>query len=67
MFCLLGSDKWKKASVTPLISDTALRLVSSQEWSQWEAEGRITERQATVLTRTLVLNPYPYAQINGLS
>ena len=55
---------WRPARVMPLISDTALRLASEEEWKQW-SEGRVTERRAAGLQRTVVFNPYPDAQPAG--
>ncbi|MFV2070073.1 MAG: hypothetical protein ACC645_24165, partial [Pirellulales bacterium] len=60
-----GGNTWQKASVTPLISASGLRLVPSSEWTEWMAEGHVTERRAAGLMRTLVFNPYPDAQQDG--
>ncbi len=59
-----GQDDWRPARVTPLVSETALRLASDQQWSEW-LEGRVTERRAAGLERTVVFNPYPEAQQAG--
>ncbi|MCF6287559.1 MAG: hypothetical protein L3K26_20615, partial [Candidatus Hydrogenedentes bacterium] len=64
-FSPTGSDAWQKASVMPLVSETALRMLPPAAWTQWASEGRITERRAAGLMRTLVFNPYPDAQVDG--
>jgi hypothetical protein len=56
--------EWQAAKVTPLVSETALRLVPEEEGLQW-AKGRVTERRAAGLDRTVVFNPYPEAEIDG--
>lgn len=58
-----GSE-WRPARVTPLLSETALRLVSSAEWQRW-MRGELIERRAAGLERTVVFNPYPEAQEQG--
>ena len=55
-----GKNDWKPAKVTPYISETGLRLTSGKDWDEWN-QGRITERRAAGLTRTLVFEPYPEA------
>ncbi|HOX38595.1 MAG TPA: hypothetical protein PL033_11450 [Candidatus Brocadiia bacterium] len=60
-----GRGEWHPAKVTPLLSDTALDLVPADEWKRWTNEGRITERRASGLIRTVVFNPYPEAQSDG--
>jgi hypothetical protein len=65
-FALNGSEEWQKARVAPLISETALRLLPNEVWMQWVDDGRITERRAAGLQRTLVFNPYPDAQQDGI-
>lgn len=64
-FSLYGSDQWQIARVSPLVSETALRLLPAQEWTKWQTTGRITERRAAGLQRTLVFNPYPEAYHGG--
>jgi len=59
-----GKSDWHPAKVTPYISETGLRLASADEWSRWN-EGRVTERRASGLTRSVVFNPYPDAEHNG--
>ncbi len=59
-----GKDEWHPAKVMPLVSETGLRLTTSDTWGGW-LQGRITERRAAGLTRTVVFNPYPDAQVNG--
>lgn len=60
-----GANTWVPARVTPLVSETALVMVPNEEWTQWESEGRVTERRAAGLSRTVVFNPYPLAQVEG--
>ena len=60
-----GANMWRTARVRPLISETAMRLAPSNEWDQWTREGRITERNAAGLWRTVVFDPYPEAQLDG--
>lgn len=61
----LGSSAWQPARVIPLISDTALALTANSDWQPY-LQGIITERRAAGLTRTVVWNPYPEAQNEGL-
>jgi len=60
-----GADDWRPAGITPLISETAARLMPESEWQRWVMEGTITERRAAGLQRTVVFNPYPEAQVDG--
>lgn len=60
-----SANTWQPARVTPFISETALTLVPSADWTDWTEKGRITERHAAGLDRTVVFNPYPEAQQNG--
>ena len=59
------ADNWRSAKVMPLISETALAMLPDSEWQRWRREGRIIERRAAGLRRTVVFNPYPEAQQNG--
>ncbi|MDQ1257377.1 MAG: hypothetical protein QG656_1981, partial [Candidatus Hydrogenedentes bacterium] len=61
-----GQANWQPAKVTPFISETAMRLVDDTEWVGWVREGRVIERRAAGLGRTVVLNPYPEAQADGI-
>ncbi len=61
----MGGNDWRPAKVIPFISETALRLVRDEEWREWVFYGRIRERRANGLKRTVVFNPYPEAQNNG--
>lgn len=58
-------EEWHSAKVTPFLSETALRMATSQDWTAWHNEGRITERRAAGLNRTVEFNPYPDAQQDG--
>ncbi len=57
---------WRPARVTPFISETALTLARDDDWRAWVGRGRIIERRAAGLERTVVFNPYPDAQPNGV-
>jgi len=57
-------EDWHQARVIPFISETGLRLASSEQWSQW-MEGHLIERRAAGLERTVLFNPYPEAQQQG--
>jgi len=59
------TNQWRNARVRPFISETAIRLATDGEWDQWTRQGRITERNAAGLTRTIVFDPYPEAQPDG--
>ncbi len=59
-----GAGDWRPAPVTPFVSETALNLATDGEWDGWRA-GRVTERRAAGLARTVVFNPYPDAQTGG--
>jgi len=61
----LGKEAWRPAKVTPLLSETALRLAREEEWQEWIFQGRLRERRARGLPRTVVFNPYPEAQEQG--
>ncbi len=60
-----GKDDWRPARVTPLLSDTGYVLATAADWAQWSA-GKITERRAASLRRTVIFDPYPETQTNGL-
>lgn len=60
------SAQWRPASVTPLISETAMMLVREPEWKAWKVQGRVEERRAAGLERTVVFHPYPEAQRDGV-
>lgn len=60
-----GANEWKKADVMPLVSETAYNMATGEQWKQWHAEGRIVERRAAGLHRTVVFNPYPDALVDG--
>lgn len=57
---------WNKAKVFPFVSETAMAMVSKEDWKRWYEEGKIHEFNAAGLTRTVIFNPYPEAQANGL-
>ncbi len=60
-----GGDAWQPAVVQPLLSETAIALLREADWKPW-GRGEIVERRAAGLDRTVLFNPYPYAQQNGL-
>ena len=60
-----GATEWRTATVRPFISATAMRLSTDEEREQWTRHGRIVERNAAGLTRTVVFDPYPGAQRGG--
>ena len=53
------------ASITPYLSDTALALAPEADWVAWE-QGEILERRAAGLKRSVVWDPYPSAQREGM-
>jgi hypothetical protein len=59
-----GEDQWQAAVVMPLVSETALSLLPAEAWTQWR-QGVVEERRAAGLIRTVRLNPYPDAQVEG--
>ncbi len=60
-----GRQTWQPANVHPLLSETGRRLASVADWQVWTSQGRLTERRAAGLRRTVVFNPYPDAQTDG--
>jgi len=63
-WALPESGEWHPAKVWPFVSETALRMATTEDWTAW-LDGRITERRAAGLSRTLMFNPYPNAQQDG--
>jgi hypothetical protein len=59
-----GAAKWQPAAVRPLISETGLELAREEDWRDW-TQGRVVERRAAGLERTVVVNPYPQMQRDG--
>jgi len=57
-FRLEGAATWSPAAVWPYVSDTAIQLMQPADWNAGIREGRITERRAGGLRRTLVWNPF---------
>ncbi len=60
-----GADTWKPARVQPSLSDTALELTPDADRTSW-VRGRVVERRAAGLERTILFNPYPEAQKGGV-
>ncbi|NUM56847.1 MAG: hypothetical protein HUU46_24725 [Candidatus Hydrogenedentes bacterium] len=60
-----GANDWKPADVMPLVSETAYNMATGDQWKLWHVAGRIVERRAAGLHRTLVFNPYPDAVADG--
>lgn len=52
-----GASNWSPAGIWPHVSDTAVELMQPDDWNAAMREGRITERRAAGLRRTLVWNP----------
>ncbi len=59
-----GENDWRLAAVAPLLSETALPLVPDADKAEW-AQGKVIERRAAGLRRTVIFDPYPEAQLNG--
>ncbi len=57
--------RWRPARVRPFVSETALALTPDSDWDRWTRLGRVTERHAAGLERTVVFDPYPEAQRDG--
>ncbi len=64
-FSPAGKSAWRTAAVRPLISETGLRLTQGSIWNEWFQQGRIIERRAAGLKRTVIFHPYPEAEVNG--
>lgn len=60
-----GQNQWQPAVVRPHMSETALRLIAESEWKRWVYKGELTETRAAGLTRAVVFNPYPEAEVAG--
>jgi hypothetical protein len=52
-----GTGDWRPAGVWPHVSDTAIELMRPEDWNAGIREGRLTERRAAGLRRTLIWNP----------
>ncbi len=61
-----GAAAWHTACIKPLVSETAIALAPEAERQAWRGQGRVIERNAAGLVRTLVFNPYPEAQTDGI-
>jgi len=61
-----GTEDWRPAKAWPLISETAFNLLPDATWAQWIQQNRIVERRAAGLERTVIFNPYPEAQADGV-
>jgi len=62
----MGKNDWKPAKITPLVSETAIRLAEEEQHKRWSSKGEVAERRAAGLKRTVVFNPYPQAQKDGI-
>lgn len=58
-------NEWRPADVMPLVSETAYNMTRAEPWSDAHGKGRIVERRAAGLNRTVVFNPYPDAVVDG--
>ena len=56
--------EWKPVAVRPLLSETGYVLASESDWQEW-TQGRITERRAAGMERTVVINPCQEMQTGG--
>lgn len=65
MWSVAGAGKWQPAKIMPFLSETALNLIRREDWESWRREGKLIERGAAGLERTVVFNPYPEAQDDG--
>lgn len=63
---LPDQNQWQKAKVFPLLSETAWFMLAPEQWSAWRQNGAVTERNAAGLIRTIIFDPYPEAQIDGI-
>jgi hypothetical protein len=61
-----AADAWRPAKVMANISETGLNYLPGDVWLDWVEKGRVVERRAAGLERTVIFNPYPEAQANGL-
>jgi len=52
-----GNNEWAPASVWAYGSDTAIELAQPEDWDAGIRQGRLVERGAAALRRTLVWNP----------
>ena len=58
-----GDADWRPAPVYPHVSETALNLIRERQWLQGVQHGKVVERRAAGLRRTLVWNPF--RQLSG--
>lgn len=61
-----GDDAWHVARIRPFVSETAVAMARDAEKAAWTGEGRVVERNAAGLVRTVVFDPYPEAQRDGM-
>ncbi|MEA3364789.1 MAG: hypothetical protein U9Q79_04030 [Candidatus Hydrogenedentes bacterium] len=59
-----ATETWQAARVMPLISETAMHLARPEQYESW-GDGLVSEQRAAGLTRTVVFNPYPDAELDG--
>lgn len=60
-----GQQQWQPARVLPLLSETGVLLLREDDWRAGVERGRVVERRAAGLERTVVFQPYPEAQTGG--
>lgn len=53
-----SGDTTEPVPITPLISETALNLATTDDWNQWR-NGTLIERNAAGLERTFIVTPTP--------
>lgn len=56
--------EWRPTAAKPLLSETGYALTPASDWDEWD-QGRIVERRAAGLSRTVVINPFPDMQVGG--
>jgi hypothetical protein len=61
-----ADNEWTPARVEPLLSPTAWELLGDDDWQPW-LRGEVIEKRAAGLERTVLFNPYPDAQKDGVA
>ncbi len=63
---LPGTDKWHPAKVMANIAELGSHMLPEDAWNDGIEQGRLVERRAAGLMRTVIFNPYPEAQHQGI-
>lgn len=58
-------NSWQPASIWPYISETARAYMEKKNWEDGVLRGRVTERWAAGLQRTILWNPFPFSAGNS--